>query len=93
MKTDNIIFELCRKVGVSVSENDIGHPHVVGEPRNGKCQIIARFLSYRVRQRVYENRFNLANDSLRRYINEDLTRKRYGIVRHLAKLRGAQKIH
>ncbi|KAK3098902.1 hypothetical protein FSP39_024149 [Pinctada imbricata] len=91
--TDKIVFDMCSAVGVKVGENEIGRSHIVGEPKNGKCQIIARFQSYRVRQHVYENRFKLAKDSQKRFINEDLTKFRFKTVRHLAKLKSENKIH
>ncbi|KAK3084105.1 hypothetical protein FSP39_008247 [Pinctada imbricata] len=93
MNTDKIVFEICEKVGVKVTEKDIGRSHIVGEPVNGKCQIIARFLSYGVRQNVYENRFKLKKDEKKRFINEDLTKYRFRIVQHLANLRRQRKIY
>ena len=64
----------------------------MGEPRDGKCQIIVRFNSYRMRFKVYSAKSKLKDDPGKRFIVEDLTKTRYKIVQHLASLRRAQKI-
>ncbi|KAK3086223.1 hypothetical protein FSP39_015424 [Pinctada imbricata] len=91
--TDAIVLDICNKsLGTNVTLDDISRSHVVGTPRNGKCQIIARFNSYRKRHMVYSAKSKMKSDSELRFICEDLTRSRFKIVQHLAGLRKAKKI-
>ena len=79
---------MCNKdLGIPVTLDQIGRSHVVGTPDKGRCQIIARFTSYRVRHKVYVAKSKLKNDSQKRYIVEDLTRTRYNMVKRLSQLR------
>ena len=39
-----------------ISTNDISRSHVIGKVRNGKYQVIVRFLSYRCREKVYNSK-------------------------------------
>ena len=92
LDTDAIVRDVCSKVGVTVTNDDIGRSHIVGTPADGRCQIIARFLSYRVRHKVYSSKSKLKGDSKKRFICEDLTRKRYSIVKHLSTLWRAGRV-
>ena len=93
INSDKIVIDMCtQKLGVTVTKADISRSHVVGEPRDSKCQIIVRFISYRMRFKVYSAKSKLKNDPDKRFIVEDLTKTRYKIVQHLASLRRAQKI-
>ena len=94
LDTDAIVRDVCSKVGVTVTNinDDIGRSHIVGTPADGRCQIIARFLSYRVRHKVYSSKSKLKGDSKKRFICEDLTRKRYSIVKHLSSLWRAGRV-
>ena len=56
---------------------EIGRTHRVGEKRNGKPRaIIAKFISFRARQRVYEARKKSSNI----FVSEDLTLNRANIM-------------
>ena len=93
IKSDKIIMDICTdKLGVAVTEADISRSHVVGEPRDGKCQLIVRFISYRMRCKVYSAKSKLKDNSDKIFIVEDLTKQRYKIVQHLAALRYSKKI-
>jgi hypothetical protein len=48
--TDSIILDICQN-NLSITDikkEDIGRSHVIGKPKDGKSQVIVRFLSYRV---------------------------------------------
>ena len=77
--TDELLLHLFNEeLGVDVDEADIGRSHRVGRPVRGAAEqrrpIIVRFLSYRVRAKVFKARFKLKSRNI--FVNEDLTRKR-----------------
>jgi hypothetical protein len=75
--TDDIIVDICNnKLKLDISTNDISRSHVIGKVRNGKSQVIVRFLSYRCREKVYNSKRNLKNDADRIFITENLTKTR-----------------
>ena len=94
LNTDEVVLDICNNtLGLSdITVDDISRSHVVGKPSNGTCQIIARFNSYRTRHKVYSAKSNMKTDPQKRYINEDLTKYRYAIVKRLAKERKAKRI-
>ena len=56
--TDSIIPDICKN-DLSITDmkmEDIGRSHVIGKPKDGKSQVIVRFLSYRVREKVYNSK-------------------------------------
>jgi hypothetical protein len=75
-----------------ISTNDISRSHVIGKVRNGKSQVIVRFLSYRCREKVYNSKRNLKNDADRIFITENLTKTRTNLVKSLADLKYNQNI-
>ncbi|KAK3085230.1 hypothetical protein FSP39_000249 [Pinctada imbricata] len=84
MDTDTIVLDICNStLGVHVTLDDISRSHVVGTPRGGKCQVIARFNSYRTPHQVYSAKSKMKTDRVKRFICEDLTRSRYKVVQHL----------
>ena len=59
--TDSIILDICKN-NLSITDmkkEDIGRSHVMGKPKDGKSQVIVRFLSYRVVRRYITQRKNL----------------------------------
>jgi NCAIR mutase (PurE)-related protein len=75
-----------------ISTNDISRSHVIGKVRNGKSQVIVRFLSYRCREKVYNSKRNLKNDADRIFITENLTKTKTNLVKSLADLKYNQNI-
>ena len=77
-KTDKIVLDMCKDIGVTLTESDIDRSHRVGKPSGPKPrQIIVKFTSYRSRQQVYKARSRLkASDYKNVHINEDLTKIR-----------------
>jgi hypothetical protein len=91
--TDDIIVDICNnKLKLDISTNDISRSHVIGKVRNGKSQVIVRFLSYRCREKVYNSKRNLKNDAERIFITENLTKTRTNLVKSLADLKYNQNI-
>ena len=80
------------KFTLDISTNDISRSHVIGKIRNGKSQVIVRFLSYRCGEKVYNSKRNLKNDANRIFITENLTKTRTNLVKSLADLKYNQNI-
>ena len=94
VNTDDIILDICNnKLGLALNLNDIGRSHVIGKARNGKAQVIARFLSYRSRQLVYSRKKTLKNDPEGIFITENLTQFRANLTKKLAELKFNGMIH
>ena len=75
--TDSIVLDHIKSLGVKMERFEIGRTHRVGKKRDGKPRaIIAKFISYRARQRVYDARKK--NNNV--FVSEDLTRKRAHIM-------------
>ena len=77
--TDTYVVELARAIEADVSIDDIERSHRVGKPRSfGRPRdMIVKFVSYRVRRRVYGARTKTKDKGYRGvYINEDLTKPR-----------------
>jgi hypothetical protein len=57
----NCFIDICQN-NLSITDmkkEDIGRSHVIGKPKDGKSQVIVRFLSYRVREKVYNSKKEL----------------------------------
>ena len=92
--TDELALDVFNnKLGLNISINDIGRSHVIGKVRNGKSQIIVRFLSYRVRQQVYQSKRELKNDPDGIFITENLTQYRSNLTQKLANLKYNEVIY
>ena len=92
--TDELILDICNNtLGLTLTIADISRSHVIGKVRDGKTQVIVRFLSYRVRNLVYTNKKSLKDDPDGHFITENLTAYRTNLVQKLAKLKYEHKIH
>jgi hypothetical protein len=92
--TDKLILEVCNtKLGLDININDIGRPHVIGKVKNGKSQVIVRFLSYRIRNRVYANKKALKGDPDGIFITETLTKYMIELVHRLSQLKHSKQIY
>lgn len=86
--TDTLVLNVCNnKLGLQLTINDIGRSHVIGKVRNGKSQVIVRFLSYRTRQLVYTNKKRLKEDQGGIFITENLTQFRTSLTKRLADMK------
>jgi len=91
--TDKRIIEICNKnLGVDIAENDFSRSHYIGKVRDGRGQIIAKFVRYRVREEIYKNKSKLKGNTERIFISEDLTQHRRGLVQRLALAKKEMKI-
>ena len=93
--TDSIILDICKN-NLSITDmkkEDIGRSHVIGKPKDGKSQVIVRFLSYRVREKVYNSKKELKRHPDKIFITENLTQYRTNVVKALAELKCSRKIH
>jgi uncharacterized protein YoxC len=92
--TDKLILEVCNtKLGLDININDIGRPHVIGKVKNGNSQVIVRFLSYRIRNRVYANKKALKGDPDGIFITETLTKYMIELVHRLSQLKHSKQIY
>ena len=82
--TDNLVLNICNQdLEQNISLADIGRTHTIGKIKGGKASIIARFISYRKRQEVYSHKRKLKNHHDNTFVSENLTRKRFNLVRIL----------
>ncbi|CAC5411191.1 unnamed protein product [Mytilus coruscus] len=92
--TDNIILDICKnKLKLDIGIQDIGRSHVIGKVKQGKSQVIVRFISYRARQLVFSNKKALKGDPNGTFITENLTQFRTNLVKKLAALKFNNKIY
>lgn len=87
--TDEYVLKLTHDLGVDVDLNDIERSHRIGRPRalGRPRDIIVKFVSYRVRRKVYGVRTQTkAKGLMGVYINEDLTRQRSQLLRKARKM-------
>ncbi|CAG2187077.1 unnamed protein product [Mytilus edulis] len=88
VNTDHLILDICQnKMNLDININDIGRTHVIGKARNGKSQIIARFVSYRKKHLVYSNKKLLKYNENGTFITENLTKFRTTLVQSLAQMK------
>ena len=76
--TDAIFLKIAETLNVPLTPGDIDRNHRVGRPGSKpQRDIIVKFVTYRVRERLFINRKKLRDSELKGiYLNEDLTRKR-----------------
>ena len=91
---DDYVVDMAKAIGVDISVNDIERSHRVGKPRapgRRPRDIIVKFVSYRVRRRVYAARtLTKTKGFMGVYVNEDLTKSRnelIGKARRMVKLK------
>ena len=88
--TDDYIVDMAKAIGADISVNDIERSHRVGRPRTPGRRprdIIVKFVSYRVRRRVYSaGTLTKAKGFMGVYINEDLTKSRNELIRKARKM-------
>lgn len=96
--TDALVVKIARDVmGIPLSENEIARSHRVGKPkRNGKPRpIIVKFVSHKVKEKVYraKDRIAMSGDYGKGFfVNEDLTKTRFGILKSARELWKAKLI-
>lgn len=92
--TDQLVLDVCNtKLGLNLKLDDISRSHVIGKLKNGKSQVIVRFISYRTRNKVYTMKRALKEDPDGIFITENLTTFRTALVKRLAQLKHNGDIH
>ena len=92
--TDDLVMTICKdKLGIELSKNDIGRIHVIGNVKDGKSQVIVRFLSYRFRSQVYSNKRKLKQNEVGIFVTENITQFRTSLRQTFSKLKYEHKIH
>ncbi|CAC5381272.1 unnamed protein product [Mytilus coruscus] len=81
------------RYGKESKKSDISRSHVIGKVRNGKSQVIVRFISYRNREKVSSAKKGLKGDPSKIFITENLTTHRTNLVKELADLKYRHSIH
>jgi hypothetical protein len=94
VNTDDLVIKICKdKLGIELSINDIGRSHVIIKVKDGKSQVIVRFLLYRVRNQVYSNKRLLKQNEDGIFVTENLTQFRTSLIKPSSKLKYEHKIH
>ncbi|CAC5411850.1 unnamed protein product [Mytilus coruscus] len=92
--TDNIILDICNNtLRLDIGIRGIGRSHVIGKLKQGRSQVIVRFISYRTRKLVFSNKKAQKGDPNGAFITENLTQFRTNLVKKLASLKYNNKIN
>jgi hypothetical protein len=83
----NAVIDLGTSIDVEVRNLDVVRCHMIGKPRNNKCQAIVHFVHYWKRAEIIKNRHKLKGNPNKIFITEDLTRRNMSIVKPLLDLR------
>ena len=91
--TDQFVINLAdRDLHIELNAGAISRSHIVGKIKNGKCQIIVKFVRYNTRRVILEAKGHLKHNVDGIFITEDLTKVRYTALRNLAGARRDGKI-
>ncbi|CAC5411750.1 unnamed protein product [Mytilus coruscus] len=95
VNTDDLILDICnKKLDLGIQKSDISGSHVIGKVRNGKSQVIVRFISYRNREKVFSaKKKGLKDDPSKIFITKNLTTHRTNRVKELSDLKYRHSIH
>ena len=93
--TDKVIVKLCKdKLKVDITVDDILRSHPIGRPnRHGKSQLICRFRSLKIKNKIYSNKKLLKGDQDKIFVTEDLTKYRQSLVSEIASAKRAGQVH
>jgi hypothetical protein len=81
------VIELGKSIGVHIQQTDIVRCHMIGAPKEGKCQSIVKFVHYWKRFDLIHNRSKLKGHPNKTNIGEDLTRRKLSLVNRLRDLK------
>ena len=90
MDYNKLVMDLGNEIKVNLKSSDIDRAHPVGVKKE---ILIVKFTNYSARSALYEARRKLKDREPAVYINEDLTRTRYGILKSLLKLRARKLVN
>lgn len=82
--TDEIVLKMASDIGSGIQLIDIDRSHRIGNPNRNRTKprdIIVKLSTYRARADFYKKRTSLKDKGyLRVFVNEDLTRRRSGLL-------------
>lgn len=91
--TESAVINICAKMGVTITSDDIDRSHPIGRSnRNNKIQIICKFKTWKAKNKVFSAKKELKNNSDKIFITEDLTRYRQSIVSKLIEAKKRKSI-
>ena len=92
-QTEKLALNLMKETGVTVTGDDIADCHRVGRPRDGKQQIIVRFVNRKKRTEVMRNKKSLKTKEAysKIFINDDLTPLRTKLLKYVKTLHKVEK--
>lgn len=93
--TDSLVLDLFKnKMGLQLDPEKIDRSHRVGRKnpdKNRPRPIIVKFVSYRTRSLVYDNKSKLKGSGV--LVREDLTRRRVALYRLMVATYGLKNVH
>lgn len=90
-RVEEHIKDLFReKLQINIREEAIDRCHSIGKPKNGTHNLIVKFVSYRDRRLVMQNKRKLKGSKIT--IVEDLTRMRYNLYREASNRFGYKSV-
>ena len=94
VQTDSHILKVCKDyLKLDLTKDDISRSHVIGKVKDGKTQVIVRFISYRTREKVYSSKRLLKDHPDKVFITENLTQFRANLVQTCLKYKLSKHIH
>lgn len=88
--TDDLILDFAsNELDLNLTLESIDRSHRLGRPNQsrGPRPIIVKFISYRIRQKIYKKRTSLRRRGNTIFVNEDLTAKRASLSKRARELR------
>ena len=90
----NFINSKMLKKGTSIDVSDIDRCHPIGRRvTNGRGNVLVKFHSYHKKKEIFYSKSNLRHIPDRIYVNEDLTKYNYKIVRALKEMKQVDQLH
>ena len=90
----NFINSKMLKKGTSIDVSDIDRCHPSGcRVTNGRGNVLVKFHSYHKKKEIFYSKSNLRHIPDRIYVNEDLTKYNYKIVRALKEMKQVDQLH
>lgn len=91
--THEAVINIARAINVTITRDDLSRSHILGGVRNGTTTVIARFVRYTDRHKIFLNKKLCKNMGNKIFITESLTKYRSSLVGRLNKLRHEKHIH
>ena len=86
----SVISILRDKLELNIDASSIDRCHPIGKPQDGSRNVLVKFVSYRHQRQVLASRSKLKGTGI--FINEDLTKTRYGLYVQAVKTYGRKHV-